>query len=100
MRSMRGGIYYMKSNNFKQKHYVDQRLIFVCYLVPSHMVPEKEDKVLNTELGRGLIRREALDLFAYSYMETETGNFSISGNLRLVSERFTINLLFSSADFE
>ena len=99
MRSMRGGIYYMKSSNFKQKHYVDQRLIFICYFVPSHMIPKKEDKVLNTELGRGLIRREALDLLAYSYIETETGNFSISGNLRLVSERFTINVLFSPANF-
>jgi len=38
-------------------------------------------KPLDTELGRGLIRKEALDLLGYSYIETETGNFSISGDL-------------------
>lgn len=98
LRSVRGGIYYVKSNNFKQVHYVDQYPIYTCTFVPSHMIPYNEDKILNTELGRGLIRREALDLLAYSYTRSETGNFSISGNLGLVSERYTFNILVPAAD--
>ena len=77
---------------------MDEILMYICYFVPSHMVPQNEDKVLETELGKDLIRREALDLLAYSYMETETGNFSISGDLRLVSKRSTIHVSFSPAD--
>jgi hypothetical protein len=67
--------------------------------VPSHIIPYNEWKPLNTELGRGLIRREALDLLGFPYTETEMGNFSISGDLELVCERFPINDLGSPADF-
>ena len=90
LRSERGGIYYIKSNNFKQVHYVDDYPIYTCYLVPSDMIPYNEDSCLNTELGSGLIRKEALDLLAYSYTRSETGNFSIKGDLGPVSERYTI----------
>lgn len=58
------------------------------------MIPYNEDKFLDTELGRGLCRREALDLLAYTYTETKTGNFSVSGDLGLVSERYTIESRF------
>ena len=92
LRSLRGGIDYIKSNNFTQVYYVDQYPIYRFNLVPWDMIPRGEEELLNTELGRGLIRREALDLFAYSYTETETGNFLISGNLELVSERHIINV--------
>lgn len=88
LRSTRGGIHYTKNNQFMQVHYVDQYPIYTCAFVPSHMVPDNEWKFLNTELGRGLIRREALDLLGYSYTETEMGKFSISGDLELVCERF------------
>lgn len=76
----------MKSNQFRQVHFVDHRPIYTCVLVPPYLVPYDEDKFMNTELGKGLIRREALDLLAYSYTETETGAFSVSGNLKLVCE--------------
>lgn len=98
LRTTRGGIYYIKSSKFKQVHYVDQYPVYTCFFVPSHMIPYNENKPSTTELGRGLVRREALDLLAYSYTETETGNFSISGDLGLVSERCTINVLRSPAD--
>lgn len=52
------------------------------------MIPYNEWEALNTEVGGGSIRREALDLLGYSYTETETGKFSISGDLHLVCERF------------
>ena len=99
LRSTRGGIYYIKSNNFKQVHYVDEYPIYTCNFVPSHMIPYNEDNFLNTELVRGLVRREALDLMAYSYNRSETGNISISGDLGLVSERYTINVLISLTNF-
>ncbi len=89
LRSTRGGIYYIKNNTFRQVHYVDQYAIYVCTLVPSQMIPYNEDVPLNTEVGRGLVRREALNLLAYSYTETDTGSFLISGDLLLVSERYT-----------
>ena len=99
LRSTKGGIHYVKSNQFKQVHFVDHWPIYTCALVPLHLVPYGEDKTMNTELGKGLVRREALDLLAYSYTETETGNFSISGNLKLVCEKYPIHILDSSADF-
>ena len=87
LRSTRGGIYYIKSNTFKQVHFVDNYPIYTCNFVPSNMVPDNEDKFLNTELGSGLIRKEALNLLSYSYTRSETGNFSIKGDLGPVSER-------------
>lgn len=93
LRSTRGGIYYIKSNHFKQVHYVDHFPIYTCAFVPSHMIPFNEDTPLSTELGRGLVRKEALDLLAYSYTETPTGNFSISANIELVRGSYPSNLL-------
>lgn len=94
-RSRRGGIYYIKSNNFKQVYYVDEYCIYVCSFVPLNLIPVNEDNVLNTELGSGLIRKEALDLLAYSYTRNETGNFLIKGDLGLVSERYIVDALIS-----
>ena len=99
LRSTRGGIYYIKSNDFKQVHYVDEYPIYICNYVPSHMIPYNVDKFLNTELLGGLVRREALDLLAYSYNKSETGNISISGDLELVSERYTINVIIPFTNF-
>ena len=85
----------MKSNSFKQVHYVDEYPIYTCNFVPSNMIPYNENNFLNTELGRGLIRKEALDLLRYSYTRSESGNFSIKGDLLPVSERLTINVFIS-----
>lgn len=63
------------------------------------MISYNERKPLTTELGRGSIRGEALDLLGYSYTETEPGKFSILGDLELVCERFPIEDLGSPADF-
>ena len=95
LRSTRGGIYYIKSNNFRQVHYVDEYCIYICNFVPSNIITHNEDIIVNTELASGLIRKEALDLLAYSYTRSETGNFSIKGDLGLVSERYRVNALMS-----
>lgn len=87
LRSSRGGIYYTKSDPFRQIHYVDNYIIYICDLVPLYLIPPSERKCLNTEVDKGLIRGEALDLLGYSYVETGTGKFSISGDLELVCER-------------
>ncbi|KAM0800716.1 hypothetical protein BDR22DRAFT_230643 [Usnea florida] len=98
LRSERGGIHYMKSNNFKQVHYVDQYPIYTCYLVPSNMIPYNEDSCLITELGSGLIRKEALDLLTYSYTRSETGNFSIKGNLGLGEIEELVRLSYQAVE--
>ena len=95
LRSRRGGIYYIKSNNFKQVYYVDEYCIYVCNFVPLNLIPVNENIILNTELGSGLIRKEALDLLAYSYTRSETGNFLIKGDLGLVSDKYIVNALIS-----
>lgn len=41
--------------------------------------------LLSTEIGDGLVRKEALDLLGYSFSKTEQGDFLIQGNLDLVS---------------
>lgn len=99
LRSTRGGIHYVKSNQYKQVHFVDDRPIYTCALVPPHLIPYGEDKAMNTELSKGLIRKEALDLLGYSYTELETGNFSVSSNLKVVCEKYLIHMLGSSANF-
>lgn len=99
LRLTRGGIYYTKSNPFKEVHYVDHFIIYVCQLVPPHLIPINERKCLNTEVGKGLVRGEALDLLGYSYTETDAGKFSISGDLELVCERSFRGGPSSLADF-
>ena len=99
LRSRRGGIYYIKSNNFKQMYYVDEYCIYVCSFVPLNLIPVNEDNILNTELGSGLIRKEALDFLAYSYTRSETSNFLIKGDLGLVSERYMVNALILLTNF-
>lgn len=87
LRSARGGIYYTKSNPFKQVHYVDRHIIYICQLVPPRFIPSDELNCLNTEVDKGLVRGEALDLLGYSYIETDAGKLSISGDLELVSKK-------------
>lgn len=84
LRVSRGGIYYTKSSPLKQVHYIDHYPFYTCALVPSSMIPQNEWKPLHTELGQGLVRKEALDLLGYSYTETEGGKFSVLGNLEMV----------------
>ena len=48
------------------------------------MTPFEELGPLCTELGLGLVRKEALDLLGYSYEQTPSGQFSIADNLDMV----------------
>ncbi|KAL8706837.1 MAG: hypothetical protein Q9225_007904, partial [Loekoesia sp. 1 TL-2023] len=98
LRSTRGGIYYTKSNDFKQVHYVDHHPIYICAFVPSHMIPYNEWKSLSTELDQGSIRKEALDLLGYSYRETGTGKFLISGDLELREIEELVKLSYQALD--
>lgn len=98
LRSTRGGIYYTKSNDVKQVHYVDHFPIFTCVFVPPHMVPYNEWKFLKTELHKGTIRREALDLLGYSYSEVGAEKFSISGDLELTEIKELVKLSYQALD--
>lgn len=87
IRSTRGGINYMKLNEFRCEYYVDDTVIHTFDLVPYELVPYVEQDALFTEIGSGWVRREVLDLLGYSYSVTRSAHYSISGNLDLVSER-------------
>lgn len=55
--------------------------------MPSYLIPPSEGRCQTTEVDKGLIRREALDLLGYSYAETDAGKFLISGDLDLVCKK-------------
>ena len=86
LRYTRGGIVYTKSNDFQNSHFIDSYEFYRLYLVPSFLIPSDESGVQTTEIGKGWVRREALDLLGYSYSETPSGHFSIPRDLTLVSE--------------
>lgn len=86
LRYMRGGIIYTQSNDFQNSHFVDNYEFYRLYLVPLFLIPSEESEVQTTEIGKGWVRREALDLLGYSYSETPSGHFSIPRDLTFVSE--------------
>lgn len=86
LRSSGGGIVYTKRNDFYCLYYVDRIVTYEFSLVPFSLIPSNEFLELRfTEIGKGWVRQEALDLFSYTYTETPSGHFCISGNLKLVS---------------
>lgn len=85
IRSTRGGIVYTKRNDFIHSVYVDSIVAYTFYLVPLSLIPFNESEHWFTEIGKGWVRQEALDIFSYTYTETSSGHFCISGNLELVS---------------
>lgn len=84
-----GGIVYTKRNDFRHSYYVDHMLTYTFNLVPSTLITSNGSEPRFTEIGKGWVRQEALDLLSYTYTETPSGHFCISGNLELVS-----NILF------
>lgn len=86
LRSRAGGIYYTKSNQFRETQFVDLDVIFERQLVPPHLIPSHEMSYLTTEIDSGSVRKEAVELLEYDYKETKTGKLSISGDLGLVRE--------------
>ena len=95
IRSTGGGIVYTKRNDFKYSHYVDETVVYIHYLVPSLLIPLDESEPRFTEIGKGWVRQEALDLLGYTYSETQCGHFCVSGNLELVSA-MSLGLTMSS----
>lgn len=89
LRSARGGIYYKKRNYHKQVHYVDRTPLFECELVPSYMIPLGESGPFHTELGKGLVRREALELLGYSFDDENNGQYLVKGDLKFVCSTFS-----------
>jgi hypothetical protein len=74
----------MKRSELRHALYVDDVEIYKFNLVPSSLLAPADLLILYTEIGKGWIRQEALDLLGYSYYETSSGSFSISGNLYFV----------------
>ncbi|MCJ1426226.1 hypothetical protein MMC29_004129, partial [Sticta canariensis] len=83
LRSTGGGIVYAKKNDFEHLYFVDRIVTYRFLLVPFSLIPSNELEPLFTEIGKGWVRQEALDLFSYTYTETPSGHFCISGNLML-----------------
>ena len=90
LRSARGGLVYTKSNDFQHSYFVDHYEFYRLYLVPSNLIPSDESDFRSTEIGKGWVRREALDLLGYSYTETPSGHFSIPRNLKFVRDSFSM----------
>ena len=86
LRSTGGGIAYAKRNDFQHLYFVDRIVTYRFLLVPFSLIPSNESEPQFTEIGKGWVRQEALDLFGYTYTETTSGHFCISGNLMLVSD--------------
>lgn len=76
----------MKRNKFQHFHYVDNECFYIFDLVPEYMMQIRE--IRYTELGQGLVKKEALDLLGYSFEQTPSGHFSIVGDLDLVRRDF------------
>ncbi|KAL9607493.1 MAG: hypothetical protein Q9167_007594 [Letrouitia subvulpina] len=98
LRSSRGGIYYKKRNYHKQVHYVDQTPLFECEFVPSYMIPLGESGPFRTELGKGLVRREALQLLGYSFEDEDTGQYLVMGDLKFAEIEELVKLSFQALD--
>ena len=87
MGSRQGGIFYSKRNDYKQVYYVNWEKVCTCDFVPKHLIPAGGDKFMSTELGKGWVRQEALELLEYSYSPTKTESFLITGDLQVVSDK-------------
>lgn len=85
IRSTGGGIIYTKRNDFQCLQYVDQRVVCRFRLVPPWLIPSGEPEFLFTEIGKSWVRQEVLNLLGFTYSETQTGQFCVSGNLEFVS---------------
>ena len=96
MRSNGGGIVYMKGNDFRCSYYLDNTVVYSFFLVPRQLIASDEPDPLFTEIGKGWVRQEVLDLLGYTYSEERSGHFSISGNLILVSGIYILILAMNS----
>ena len=86
LRYTRGGIVYTKSSDFHHSYFVDHHEFYRFHLAPVFLIQSKNFEIQTTEIGKGWIRREALDLLGYSYSEAPSGYFSIPRNLEFVSD--------------
>ena len=85
LRGSPGGIPYSKSNGFQRIEYVDHHEVYRFSLVPAMLLSPEEEEIKFTHLGKGWARKEVLDLHGYGYTETDSSEYSILGDLDLVS---------------
>ena len=78
---------YSKRNNLRQVFFVDREYLCQCNLVPAHTFPSGRRKMFETELGKGLVRKEALDLLGYVYTESDCDTFIVRGDVAFVCRR-------------
>jgi hypothetical protein len=91
LRDALGGIVYKKGNAFRQALYIDGHSFYEFDLVPPSLIPSNESEAPYTEIGKGWVRQEALNLLGYTYTETHSGHFSIPRDLKFV--RVSLSLL-------
>ena len=84
LRHAYGGIVYIKTNDYQQIYYMDREKFFRFSLAPDWLIPPGGTKHLTTEIGPDWVRREALSLLGYTYVEMSSDRFSISGDLEFV----------------
>ena len=92
LRAKSGGILYSKrTKENRQLYYVDRHLICYCDMVPLNTQVMDPPGATHTEIGGGMVRKEALDLLGYSYDEMSRGHFSVVGDLKFVSEHHSMS---------
>ncbi|KAL8956295.1 MAG: hypothetical protein Q9193_006148, partial [Seirophora villosa] len=94
LRLRRAGIVYMKRNKFQLFHYVDNECFYTSNLVPPHTMQSRE--IQYTELGQGLVKKEALDLLGYSYEQIPSGHLSIVGDLSMFAIEELVQLSYQA----
>ena len=85
LRSVNGGIVYIKATDYVHVHFVDTTPFYRFNLVPQPMVHRGETKARCTYIGSNWVRQEALDLLGYKYDKTSSGSFAIQRDVEFVS---------------
>lgn len=86
LRHAGGGIIYSKGNAYWHSYYIDGSIFYRFDLAPSMLMPSKASEITYTQIGKGWVRQEALDLLGYRYQETKSGHWDIHDNLEFVSD--------------
>ena len=85
LRGSPGGIHYVKTNQYRQVHFIDYHPILTCWYAPLQLIGHRKDEFRSTEIVSGSISKEILDLLGYSYDSLDFGKLLIQGDLDFVS---------------
>ncbi|KAL6718674.1 hypothetical protein ACLMJK_002908 [Lecanora helva] len=88
LRYTHGGIIYVKVNEFQHLYFLDRMMFYRFNLAPEWLIPTGAMMNWSTEIGQGLVRREALDLLGYPWKELV--RLSFQADARFLEDRSQI----------